>query len=112
MLPKLIRDKISSIIVKDGKIPICEFVDDGNVEPYIFNKIREEVNELQCECNATDISKEKILEEFADVFEILLKLLNIYGIEAEDLAAAMREKRVRCGAFNDNIILTDVIEKG
>ena len=112
MLPKLVRDGVPALIVKDGKIPICEFVDDINVEPYIFNKIREEVAELQYECSGPELSKEKILEEFADVYEILNKLAKLYGIEPEDIAEAQFKKHASNGGFKSNIILTDIILGG
>lgn len=112
MLPKLVRDKVPRNIVKDGKIPICEFVDDFNVEPHIFNKIREEVAELQYECTGPELSRNKILEEFADVFEVLYKLADLYNISIEDIDESRSIKCVRCGRFEDNIILTDIKFKG
>ena len=112
MLPKLVRDEIPKRIVKDGKIPICEFVDDVNVKPYVFNKIKEEVAELQYECTGPLLDKEKILEEFADVFEALYKLAFLYGICDLDIATARLRKYIEFGDFSNNIILKDIILKG
>lgn len=112
MLPKLVRDGIPAIIVKDGKIPICEFADDIDVEPYIFNKIREEVAELQYECTSPELDKEKILEEFADIYEVLNKLAQLYNIGPEDIAEAQFKKLASNGGFKSNIILTDIILGG
>ena len=112
MLPKLVRDGVPALIVKDGKIPICEFVDDYDVEPYIFNKIKEEVAELQYECGMAEQDREKILEEFADIYEVLNKLAKVYNIEPEDIAEAQFKKHKKSGAFNSNIILTDIILGG
>lgn len=112
MLPKLVRDYIPQKIVKDGKVPVCEFLDDLNVEPYIFNKIKEEVAELQYECTGPELSKERILEEFADVFEILMRLASSYGITVRDINKARDKKLAKHGGFLNNIILTDIIFKG
>lgn len=111
MLPKLVRDMVPKNIVADGKIPVCQYVDELNVEPYIFNKIREEVAELQYECTGIELSKEKILEEFADVYEILDKLRSLYKIDDTQLRSAMTKKRNLCGAFDDNIVLLDIVFK-
>lgn len=108
MLPKLVRDKVPGNIAKAGKIPVCEFVDDLHVVPYIFNKIREEVAELHYECTGPQLEKEKIVEEFADVFEVLLRLAELYGVTQEDIAKARISKSRKCGFFQQNIILTDV----
>ena len=112
MLPKLVRDKIPGIIVKDGKIPICTFVDDVDVKPYLFNKIKEEVSELEYECAGPEFNREKILEEFADVYETLVRLRNLYGLDADEVATAILKKLEKCGSFNDNIILIDIILGG
>ena len=112
MLPKLVRDGIPKRIVQDGKIPLCTFVDNINVEPYIFNKIREEVAELHYECTGPELNRDKIVEEFADVFEILFKLMELYDIEEGEIRKAMLKKAVTHGCFNDNIILKDIILKG
>lgn len=112
MLPKLVRDKIPGIIVKDGKIPICTFVDDVDVKPYLFNKIKEEVSELEYECTGPEFDREKILEEFADVFEALERLGYLYGLDTEEVVLAIHKKREKCGQFKDNIILTDIILGG
>lgn len=112
MLPKLVRDKIPSNIVKDGKIPVCEFVDDATVESYIFNKIKEEVAELQYECTGPLFDHEKIVEEFADVFEVLMKLAELYGVTLGEINIERVAKAQRCGFFQQNIILKDITLKG
>lgn len=108
MLPKLVRDKIPKCIVADGKIPVCEFVDDTNVQPYIFNKIREEVAELHYECTTIDLDKDKIIDEFADVLTVLEKLARTYNITEHELAAAIIAKKETHGGYDDNIILMDI----
>lgn len=112
MLPKLVRDWVPDKIVKDGKIAICKSVNDDAVEPFIFNKIREEVAELQYECTAIKLNREKILEEFADVCEVLGKLAELYGVTTEMLFEARYKKIMTHGKFNHNIILYDVEERG
>lgn len=110
MLPKLVRDWVPDKIVKDGKVAVCKSIDDHNIGPFIFNKIREEVAELQYECCGPELNKEKMLEEFADVYEILGKLAELYGITTEMIFEARYKKIMSHGKFKHNIILYEVLD--
>jgi len=95
---KLIRDKIPSIIKKSGKDFEVEEVSD--VTNFVKEKIKEETSEL---IEAT--LREDIINEFADVYEILDKYREELNISKSEIREAQSLKNKKRGKFKKNLIL-------
>jgi predicted house-cleaning noncanonical NTP pyrophosphatase (MazG superfamily) len=102
---KLIRDRIGESIEKDGRIAIIRPLETQEYQVELKKKLIEEVNEL---LNAQD---DAIIEEMADVYEVLEHLLAAYGIKEEDLLIVKAKKAQIKGKFRKRLFLVAVKEK-
>ena len=96
---KLVRDRIPEIIQSDGKVPLCTLVSGDDLRAALKVKAREELAEL------CDASPESLLEEIADVYEVLLAIAKNAGVgwsEVEHVASRKRDLR---GGFSGGIWL-------
>ena len=100
---KLIRDKIPEIIRKTGKNCTSHIADDAEFEKALVIKLKEEFSEL-LEARA----REDIINEAADVMEILEAFLIHKGIEIETLTKKKEIKKEERGGFEKRIILEEV----
>lgn len=98
---KLVRDNITKIIRENGdyartkrKLTDEEFI------VAVKKKIVEEAMEVK---NAQ--TKEEIIEELADLSEIMLTLANIYKITLEDVNTTRLKKNEEKGSFNKRVFL-------
>lgn len=98
---KLIRDKIPSIIEKDGKKAVTRILDEEEFKIHIEKKLDEEVAEFH---------DSKSLEEIADILEVLHALCNAYGYSTEDLYTVYERKRNERGAFSKRILLEEITD--
>jgi predicted house-cleaning noncanonical NTP pyrophosphatase (MazG superfamily) len=104
---KLVRDLIPEIIEKAGKnFSISKIKGKKELKLYVEEKIIEEVNELL----ESKTRKERI-KEFADVYEILEKYLEINKISQNEVKNARKIKNKKSGAFSKNLILNWTKEK-
>ena len=103
-LNKLIRDKILDRMIQEGSNPRYIKLTGYPLVRSLFNKMREEVLELE---NAVD--KENALEEFADVYTVLLALANLYNISIDDIEKMAREKCEKNGDFSHGIFIKSYI---
>jgi predicted house-cleaning noncanonical NTP pyrophosphatase (MazG superfamily) len=90
---KLIRDRIVDVIEKDGRKAIVRILDESEYAVELKKKLVEEVGEL---LNAVG---ESVLEEMADVYEVLQHLLEVYGFSEEDLLIAKAKKAQTKGSL-------------
>jgi len=98
--PKLIRDRIPEIILADGRKVDTRTLDDEEFLQYLLKKITEEAQELE---NATTDSN--ILEEIADVREILDSILELKSVSPEEIQAIQDEKRQKRGGFKLRLLM-------
>lgn len=96
---KLVRDKIPQIIEESGRK--CKW---HNVLPdrrltLLLKKLHEEVDELE---------KDNNLEECADVYEVILAIVEELGYTWEDLIDCAVDKRKEKGSFSQFIFLESV----
>jgi predicted house-cleaning noncanonical NTP pyrophosphatase (MazG superfamily) len=96
---KLVRDQIPNIIRAAGSEPTLRVLDEGEFHAALIDKLNEECAELE----AADPSK--LLEEAADVLEVLLALLGLQGLALGDLTDAAAAKRQERGAFTERLWL-------
>lgn len=104
---KLVRDKIPEIIESTGKMAnyfMCD--DEDDFIGVVKNKIKEEVEEL---LSANKI--EDIIEEEADLLEILQTFNDIKNIRFIDVIPVMANKSKEKGKFDKKIILVSTFEK-
>lgn len=102
--PKLVRDDIPEIVGKmtgkEVKIRILE--DDREYAKFLSKKIEEEANEL---ANAKD--KEHIIEETADIMELLDAILEFNNLDWEIVRQIQKEKAGERGGFKKRILMLE-----
>ena len=97
---KLIRDRIPEIIASKGDdCFITEILDNSDFEIALRDKLVEEAKELRC---ADDDS---LVDELADIYELLDTFRNHHGITPEQIAEARMEKLVARGGFQKRLKL-------
>ncbi|HEU0266438.1 MAG TPA: nucleoside triphosphate pyrophosphohydrolase [Candidatus Saccharimonadaceae bacterium] len=99
--PKLVRDRIPEIIMmEDGrKVPV-KILNDAEFERRLRQKAIEEATEL-----AEAETDEHLLEEIADVREILDELERFKGFSAEQVKKVQDQKRARRGGFHKRVLM-------
>lgn len=102
---KLVRDKIPQLIESSGKRPKYRTLIKEDRWEALRDKLNEEVDELQ----AARGSKE-ILEEAADVYEVLMAIIYEAGHIDEDLVLRAKQKRREKGSFDKFFWLEDIEE--
>ena len=102
---KLVRDNIPTIIEKNNKKSKIRILDENEYIIELKKKLMEESNEVH---NAN--SKQEILEEIADVYEVIDALMNIYHISKEEVLDIKEKKAIKNGKFNKKIFLEYVIK--
>ena len=116
---KLVRDRISNIIIGKGLSFKAHKLDNVEFENELANKLVEEANEvaekvhwLNHKCNQEPVSSEElkydleeITEELADVLEVYTNLVKSLKLKTSDIGKAVSLKRVKNGGFEDRIFL-------
>ena len=97
---KLVRDNIPSIIKQNGEEPITKTLDYEEYKKELYKKLLEEANEV---INAQD--KDALLEELADVFEILKAIAESVGKNINDVEEIANQKSLKRGGFSKRIFL-------
>ncbi|MBT1192570.1 nucleoside triphosphate pyrophosphohydrolase [Rhodococcus kroppenstedtii] len=97
---KLVRDKIPALIESEGREPRTRILSDGDYAAALRDKLVEEVGEL---VEAAESSA--ILEEAADVFEVLTAIVARHGFTMEHVRLAAERKACERGAFADRVWL-------
>lgn len=107
---KLVRNKIPEIIKANGSTPrvIDIHRDSENLTQKFHAKILEETTELS-EAKSLD----EIIEEAADLIQVVLDYVRTKGFTIEDLETVRHAKAIKCGTFFDEdrlvaTYLTDV----
>ncbi len=105
--PKLVRDGIPEIVKADkgidAKIRVLE--DDEEYLAYLLKKVEEEADELT---NAE--SKEHIVEEMADVLEVMDAILKFNDIDIEIVKKVQIEKVEKRGGFEKRLLMLEEVK--
>jgi len=104
---KLIRDNVPEVIKASGKICKVSVLDQEEYIQEIRRKIVEEAIELN---EAT--SKAEMIEELADLYELLDYLLIEYKIDLLKVKKRRIQKNMEKGGFDSRLFLHSVSEKG
>ncbi|MDD3452902.1 MAG: nucleoside triphosphate pyrophosphohydrolase [Bacilli bacterium] len=104
---KLVRDKIIDKIKLNNEIPVIRKLDNDEYKIELIKKLKEEMNEL---LEAIELENDlSILEESADVFEVI-KYINILSNNSmENIIDEMNLKHDKKGGFDEKIYLEKVI---
>ena len=97
---KLVRDLIPDLIRASGREPAVTVLDDAAYAVALRAKLEEEAREV-----AEAESRTAILEELADVYEVLLALARSVAFDLRDVEEAARLKAEQRGAFHGRLYL-------
>ena len=103
---KLIRDNIPSIIKRDGRKATTRILDDEEYKIELYKKLLEEANEVIGANNS-----EEVLEEMADVLEVLRAIAVMNNKSIEDIINIAKQKRLKRGGFEKRIFLEKTSSK-
>ena len=98
---KLVRDRIPEIIEASGRTCITEVLPEDAYIQALDAKLSEELAEYQ---------QSKSLEELADLLEVMGAVVKARGYTWDELTRVRKEKRAQRGAFEQRILLKEVIE--
>lgn len=101
---KLVRDNIPEIIRKNGEKPRVRVLGVNEFKREIRKKLIEEVEELVCAEGRKDM-----LEELADIEEVLTALYEIERISYSEVTKMVKTKRKLRGGFSKKLFLEGVI---
>jgi len=90
---KLVRDKIPDIIRASGRTPRVTTLVAGAYRVALYNKLREEVDELV----AATTAEAAFIEEAADVLEVLQAIAAEHGLAVADIVDAGHRKCAETG---------------
>lgn len=91
---KLWRDKSVDLVIEHGSIVAWRKLEDEEFDQRLREKLLEEAKEV-----AEAKTKEELIEELADVLEILDTLIDLKGIEKTEVLKAQRAKIIARGGF-------------
>jgi predicted house-cleaning noncanonical NTP pyrophosphatase (MazG superfamily) len=103
---KLVRDRIPEIIRRDGRECATEMMTEEAYRQALLQKLLEEAHE------AAAVGPEKLVEELADLYEVIDAIMAAYGIEREAVLAKQAHKRAERGGFERRIRLLWVEGEG
>lgn len=98
---KLVRDRIPEIIENQGKTCVTEVLSQAEYLEMLDLKLNEELAEYQ---------ESKSLEELADLLEVMAAVVKARGYTWQQLTEIRDEKRQKRGAFENRILLKEVLE--
>ena len=99
---KLVRDKIPEIIMAKGNSAVTRILSDEEFSESLKRKLCEEVNEYLADGT---------VDELADIYELLLALVENTGISFESFDKLRKKKALEKGVFSQRIFLDSVLDK-
>jgi len=103
---KLVRDRIPEIIRENDDECDCQIMNDDEFRKMLKEKLVEEAVEL-VKAN----SKKKMVNELADISEIIETILDSEQITAQEVETKKKEKKEERGGFEKKIKLISTKEK-
>lgn len=98
---KLVRDKIPGIVKTNGFTPITRALDDQEFLEALNKKLVEEMEEYL---------ESYEMEELADIYEVLLAILDIRNISIDEFEKIRYHKIQERGNFQNKVFLISVEE--
>ena len=103
---KLWRDKAVAMLAVHGSYVDSKNLTDEEFAQELKLKIQEEVDEVIAAKN-----KAELIEECADVFEVIAAFGSLYGFTLEDVAKVQAKKREERGGFDERTFVTHAYHK-
>lgn len=103
---KLVRDKIPEIIERNGEYALTRILTDKEFDDALSEKLLEEATEI---INASE--KEEIIEELADLLEVIHAKAKANGIRFLDIELARQRKKSSKGGFEGKVFLIQTDDK-
>ncbi len=100
---KLVRDRIPDIIRASGRRPRVTTLTAEAYRAALHDKLREEVDEL-----IAATASDALIEEAADVLEVLQTIVAEHGVTLADIVEAARRKRAQTGGFDMRLRLDGI----
>lgn len=101
-ITKLVRDRIPQIIKEQGENPSVTTLDNDQMfREALLKKLHEEFNELQMAL--LEKNKEHIIEEFADINEVIKTLQKLERIQEDDVITQQKKKFAIRGGFSQRL---------
>ena len=91
---KLVRDNIPQIIENNNEKAFIKILDEAEYRKELLNKLKEECEEVEKAKNTNEI-----LEELADVYEVLVSIARIENKDIRDIIEIADKKRAIKGGF-------------
>ena len=98
---KLVRDRIPELIRQSGREPEIRHLVGDDLVAALAKKLVEEAHEAAEAIG----SRDHLIEELADVREVMSALMATQGITDQDVAVAAAAKALNPGAFEDGVWL-------
>ena len=100
---KLVRDRIPDLIAEPGNTIIVETLDHKAHISALKNKLKEEAEEVACAS-----TREQIIEEIADMKEVLDALILKMAIDRNEIEDIKRKKSLKSGGFDRGLFLKTI----
>ncbi|SDL86044.1 nucleoside triphosphate pyrophosphohydrolase [Sediminibacillus halophilus] len=100
---KLVRDYIPQIIEQNGKSCLTSILSDQEYRAALKEKVTEEAEEL-----VTAETKEEIIEEAADMLELLHVIAEMNGTSIQEIEKERKKKKAERGGFKERVFLVEV----
>ncbi len=104
------RDNVPDIIRANGDMPTILTLDTDGYRKELLYKLIEESEEAR-QAGFDDENRHEVLEQLADVAEVLDAILTEFDITREELQIAQASKREKRGGFKNKVFLESVKEK-
>ena len=102
-LNKLVRDKVPSLVTKDGGSYSLKLLSPLEHQHEITKKMFEELNEYN---EAT--SKSKAIEELVDIVELIYAAVQLHDLSIDEFEAIRLAKKQKKGGFEKGIYLHNI----
>lgn len=103
---KLVRDNIPDIIKDNNEVALIRILDENEYRVELYKKLFEECGEVEKSKNSGEV-----LEELADVLEIVKAIAELEGKELDDVVTVANQKRLKRGGFTKRILLEKTKDK-
>ncbi|MEK4229462.1 nucleoside triphosphate pyrophosphohydrolase [Solibacillus sp. FSL H8-0538] len=102
-LNKLVRDKVPSLVTKDGGSYSLKLLSPLEHQHEITNKLFEELSEY-----STASGKVEALEELVDIVELIYAAVKLHDVSLEEFESIRSAKKKLKGGFEKGIFLNEI----
>jgi len=99
-LNKLVRDKVPTLVTKDGGSYTLKLLSPLEHQHEITHKLVEELSEYR-----EAATKDQAIEELVDMVELIHAAITLHGLTIEEFEAIRQAKKAKKGGFNKGIYL-------